>query len=328
MKRITVTGGSGFIGTNLVAYLLERGYEVQNIDKNPPKNSELVSRWESADILDFDAVREKIETFRPDILVHLAAVTDLDGNNAEYYAANTRGTANIIQISKATTSVKKVIFTSSMYVCQPGYIPKDFDDYHPHTEYGKSKVQGELMVKALTDINFEWVIVRPTSIWGPWFGIPYIDFFEIVYKGRYVDFGKACTKTYGFIDNTVFQIHQLMCSSETRGKTYYLGDMPPIQISDWANEISGLMGKGRIATVPFSLLKLAALVGDLLTKFGMKFPMTSFRLNNMTTDNVLPLENLYHTVGEAPISRTNGIKKTLAWLKEYKGYTFRNDIDI
>lgn len=36
-------------------------------------------------------------------------------------------------------SVQRAIFASSMYVCEPGYMPKDFEDYAPHTLYGKVK---------------------------------------------------------------------------------------------------------------------------------------------------------------------------------------------
>ena len=286
MTNITITGGSGFIGTNLVSYLLEKGYTVQNLDKNPPKNKKLLGCWESVDILDNKTLSSKISEFQPEILIHLAAVTDLDGSTPEYYAANTDGTANIIEICNTLGSLKKVIFTSSMYVCRPGYIPKNYDDYQPHTAYGKSKKDGELLVKAIKDVDYKWVIIRPTSIWGPWFGIPYIDFFEIVYKGRYVDFGRACTKTYGFIDNAVYQIHKLMEVENIDGPTFYIGDKPPIQISEWGNEISIEMGKGPIKTVPFVVLKIASVIGDILIKCGFKFPMSSFRLKNMTTNNI------------------------------------------
>tara|TARA_R110000744_G_scaffold256518_1_gene371989 strand:+ start:14881 stop:15852 length:972 start_codon:yes stop_codon:yes gene_type:complete len=322
MTNITITGGSGFIGTNLISYLLEKGYSIQNLDIKPPKNKKLIGYWESVDILDNKTLYTKISAFKPEILIHLAAVTDLDGTTLEYYAANTKGTENIIEICNSLDSLKKVIFTSSMYVCRPGYIPKNYDDYNPHTTYGESKVAGEQLVKAIKQSDYNWVIIRPTSIWGPWFGVPYIDFFEIVYKGRFVDFGRACTKTYGFIDNSVYQIHKLMEVENIHGQSFYIGDKPPIQISDWGNEISTEMGKGPIKSVPFSLLKLASIIGDILIKCDIKFPMSSFRLKNMTTNNILPLDNLYEVVGEPPISRNSGIKRTLSWLQQEKGYKY------
>jgi nucleoside-diphosphate-sugar epimerase len=211
-----------------------------------------------------------------------------------------------------------------MYVCQPGYIPKDFDDYKPHTLYGESKVKGEQIVKSIESQGYEWIIIRPTSIWGPWFNIPYIDFFSIVHQGKYFDFGDTCTKTYGYIENTIHQILGLIEVGGLHGKTFYLGDEPAIQISEWANEISIEMGNGPIKSIPFFLIRLAAFGGDLLSILKIKFPMTSFRLRNMTTNNVLPLANLYEIVGPTPVARLEGVKRTIRWLSDVKGYRMKS----
>lgn len=320
MKKFLVTGGSGFIGTNLVDSFINDGFEVLNLDRNKPLKEQHVPYWKGVDILDYSNLEREIVNFDPDVIVHLAAITDLNGKTMDYYNANIEGTQNIVDISKKLNSLKTVLFTSSMYVCKPGYIPRNYDDYKPHTLYGESKVKGELIVKSIKDSNFNWAIIRPTSIWGPWFNIPYIDFFNIVYQGKYFDFGRTCTKTYGFIDNTLFQIRKLIDSPKIHGKTFYLGDEPAIQISEWANEISLEMGKGGIKKIPFFLMQSAAWAGDILSKLGVKFPITSFRLSNMTTDNILPLKDLYAITGPAPVSRLSGVKKTISWLTQYKGY--------
>jgi nucleoside-diphosphate-sugar epimerase len=324
MTRFVVTGGSGFIGTNLMDALLRDGNAVLNLDRSWPLKEDHLPHWKQVDILDYKNLESEIIKFKPEIILHLAAVTDLDGKSDEYYNANVEGTQNIIDAAAKVPSVKKVIFTSSMYVCKPGFIPKDYDEYKPHTLYGESKVKGEKLVKSLQHPPYSWVIIRPTSIWGPWFKIPYIDFFNIVYQGKYFDFGKTCTKSYGFIDNTVFQIQKIIAADNVHGKTFYLGDEPPIQISEWANEISLEMGKGKIKKVPFFVMRMAAYAGDLLGKLGIKFPITSFRLSNMTTNNILPLKDLYMLTGPTPVSRLQGVRKTLDWLAEYKGFVLNN----
>ncbi|MDH4091102.1 MAG: NAD(P)-dependent oxidoreductase [Cyclobacteriaceae bacterium] len=323
MKKYLVTGGSGFIGTNVVDEFLKQGFSVLNLDRSKPVKDQHLPYWKEVDILDYPNLEAEIVKFAPDVILHLAAVTDLNGKNLDYYNANIKGTQNIVDIAAKLPSLKKVLFTSSMYVCKPGYIPKNYDDYWPHTPYGESKVKGELIVKAIHDPRYRWVIIRPTSIWGPWFNIPYIDFFNVVYHGKYFDFGKTCTKTYGYIENTVFQIQKLIANDDVHLKTFYLGDYPPIQISQWANEISIEMGKGEIRRVPFFLMRMASLVGDALTRIKIKFPITSFRLTNMTTDNILPLDELYALTGPVPVSQLEGVKKTLKWLVEYKGFKIK-----
>lgn len=323
MDRILVTGGSGFIGTNLMQSLLDDGLEVLNLDDSKPLNGDHIDFWKKVNILDKNLLEKLILDFNPDIIIHLAAVTDIIGTTREHYLANTEGTQNIIDIAAKLPALKKVLYTSSMYVCKPGFIPADYDTYAPHTTYGESKVEGEKLVKAIKDVNYDWVIVRPTSIWGPWFNIPYIDFFNIVYQKKYFDFGKACTKSYGYIGNTVNQIKKIMHAKDINGQTFYLGDDPAIQISEWANEISIEMKKGPIKKVPFFVLKTAALVGDVLTALKFKFPMTSFRLSNMTTNNVLPLENTMAISGKLPYTRIEGVRETLKWMEAEKGYTFK-----
>jgi nucleoside-diphosphate-sugar epimerase len=324
MKKFLVTGGSGFIGTNLIDTLLKENVEVLNLDRFKPEQKNQVRYWKQVDILDHDRLESEIVSFNPEVIIHLAAVTDLNGTTLEYYDANMQGTKNIVGIAKKLPSLKKVLYTSSMYVCQPGYIPKDFDDYKPHTLYGESKVKGEQIVKSIESPGYEWIIIRPTSIWGPWFNIPYIDFFSIVHQGKYFDFGDTCTKTYGYIENTIHQILGLIEVGGLHGKTFYLGDEPAIQISEWANEISIEMGNGPIKSIPFFLIRLAAFGGDLLSILKIKFPMTSFRLRNMTTNNVLPLANLYEIVGPTPVTRLEGVKRTIRWLSDVKGYRMKS----
>ncbi|RYE18676.1 MAG: NAD(P)-dependent oxidoreductase [Sphingobacteriaceae bacterium] len=165
MKKIAVTGGSGFIGTNLISKFIKDGLTVLNIDSKAPLNNKYNAYWKQVDILDYQTLEDVILSFNPDAIIHLAATTDLDGKSLEYYNTNITGTGNLIKVASRLPSLKKVLFTSSMYVCQPGYIPKGYDDYKPHTLYGQSKVQGELLVKNIQGASYDWLIVRPTSIW-------------------------------------------------------------------------------------------------------------------------------------------------------------------
>lgn len=327
-KRFLITGGSGFIGTNLIDELLSQKCQVKNIDISAPKKSNHFSIWSRIDVMDKVKLENAILEFDPEVIIHLAAVTDLNGNSSEYYRVNTEGTQNLIDVVANLKTLSKVVFTSSMYVCKPGYIPKLFSDYMPHTAYGQSKVEGEKIVNAITESKYEWVIIRPTSIWGPWFEIPYIDFFRVVFERKYFIFRKACTKTYGFIDNTVYQILKLVESDKVHGRTFYLGDNPPIPISDWAEEISFQMNKGKLLRLPYWVVWSAAKTGDLMKVFGIRFPLTTFRLRNMTTNNIIPLKEIYEIAGDLPVSRLKGVEKTINWLANHKGYKIDSFIEV
>jgi nucleoside-diphosphate-sugar epimerase len=240
----------------------------------------------------------------------------LQGEKLADYAANIEGVENVISAINDCGTVVKTVFASSMLVCKVGYIPYNYDEYLPSTIYGESKVISEKIIKNHPCISCGWTIVRPSSIWGPWFGEPYRRFFEIIMNRRYVNInGNACKKTYGFIGNTVFQIDRILfaCDDSLNKRVFYLGDIPPINISEWADEIRAELKLRPSMKVPFSIFRIAALCGDFFAKLGYKFPMTSFRLKNMTTDNILNLNDLNDAVGVPPFSRKEGIQETLKW---------------
>jgi nucleoside-diphosphate-sugar epimerase len=319
--KIIVTGGSGFIGTNLVEYHLSRGDEVCNIDIAPPRNKDHANCWQYVDLLNAKKLESRIREFAPTVIFHMAARTDLDGACVADYPANTIGVENLISSIEGLTSLNRVIFASSRLVCRIGYQPSGDEDYCPTTAYGESKVLGEQLVrKSATRIPCSWIIVRPTSIWGPWFDIPYKTFFLTIAKRRYFHPGKChVLKSFGFVGNTIFQLQSLTHAdaSAISGRTTYLADYPPIDVAEMANTIQLTLGSPPIKSVSIRLLRLAALAGDALKICGWHAPpLTSFRLQNLLTPMVHDLEFLRATVGALPYSMQQGVERTVGWLKQ------------
>jgi nucleoside-diphosphate-sugar epimerase len=314
-QNILITGGSGFIGTNAVEWFSSNKYNVLNIDIAPPKRKPHLQYWQAVDIRDKKQLTRAINDFAPVFVLHLAARTDLRGKTIDEYSSNTLGVKCVIEVLNDVPSIKRVVFTSSMYVCYPGYQPRNETDYSPHTLYGKSKVEGENIVRNIHH-NYEWLIIRPTSIWGPWFGEPYDQFFKIVIGKKYFHLGnRISTKTYGYIDNSIFQIQQLLGADQNlvNGKTFFIGDYVPYNVQEWADEIAAECHY-KIKTAPYVLFKIMAVFGDILKMMGIKFPMTSFRLHNMTTDNIQNLESTKLIIPDLPVQRIDGVSATIKWL--------------
>lgn len=320
MRKILITGGSGFIGTNLIEDLLrDNQNEFLNLDINEPKIKAHYSSWKNVDIRDKKELITIMLDFNPTEIIHLAARTDLNGKTIENYNTNIVGVENLLEAIQKLKNINRVIFTSSMYVCEPGYIPQNFEDYKPHTIYGESKVLTEEIIKK-ANLQYTYSIIRPTSIWGPYFGEPYKNFFDIVLSKKYFHMGsKACDKTYGYIDNTVYQINSLLKASvkDVNNKTFYIGDSPAYNISEWADEIANHKNI-RIPKIPFFIFRCVAYIGDVLKLMGVNFPMTSFRLKNMTTDNVHDLGLIRELAPKLPVSREDGVKKTVMWINSIK----------
>jgi len=315
--RIVITGGSGFIGHNLLVYLISKGHQVLNVDKHAPPDDAYKANWYKADVLDVHQFCDAVVKFAPDFMVHLAAKTDLSGKDLAYYDVNIHGVKNVIHVCLQCPELKRVIFASSMLVCKSGYIPENEDDYAPDTIYGESKVHTEKIIKRIGDAHFKWVIVRPTSIWGPWFKTPYRNFFDILLSNRYFRIGKkSSTKTFGYIGNCVKQIESLLFAHEACCyKIYYLGDLP-LNIDYWASEIARLAHIRKPIRLPFFLFKILAWLGDVLSVIGVYFPINSFRLKNMTTNNILDTNPIRSITPPPEIGLEVSIKETLVWIKK------------
>ena len=316
-KKILITGASGFIGTNLLEHFKKSGFEVVNLDILPPRNKKHTSLWIKTDILNLNDLIDKFNEFNPDYIVHLAARTDLNGKSIEDYSANTDGVKNFLEASYSLINLKKIIITSSMLVCEAGYKPKNMFDYKPTTIYGQSKVETEKIVWN-NPPACDWAIIRPTSIWGPWFNIPYRNFFDLLISKKYFHIGdKSCTKTYGYVGNATYQIEKILFTetSDKNDKVFYIGDETPTNIEEWANEIAEELNY-KITKLPYNAIRIAATFGDILKKLKINFPMTSFRLRNMTTNNIVDVSSTIKLAPTSPFSRKDGVKETLLWLRE------------
>lgn len=317
--RILITGASGFIGTNLLEDLLKQGHDVRNIDYKEPKIKERSNLWDNVDIVNYNEFEKKVISFSPEYIVHLAARTDLDGKTVKDYDTNVTGVENLMKIVHKAPSLKKVIIASSKFVTRNGYQIKNQFDYCPHTVYGESKVETEKKVWA-NQPQCDWCIIRPTSIWGPWFGVPYRNFFDMVMRRMYFHIGHIkCHKTYGYIGNAVYQIEQLLFNetSDLNNKVFYIGDEPAYEINEWADEIAKELGF-KVPTMPVWFVKALAKFGDFVGLFGVHFPMQSFRFGNMTNDGTNDMTNTYQIAPEMPYTRLEGTKATIKWIKEYE----------
>lgn len=321
IEKVIVTGGSGFIGTNLIEFFKSARYRPYNLDITPPLNKNHSVYWHKCDILDKKAVQYALREFEPTQVVHLAARTDLGETDSIHgYAVNFEGTKNLLRAVSETPSVQRIIISSSMLVCRLGYTPVSENDYSPPNLYGKSKVQTETITRAF-GLKTAWTIIRPTTIWGPWSTRYRDEFFTVIEKGLYIHPGfKKIMKTYGYVENIVYQIDRILHAprNQIHGKTLYVSD-PPIDLYEWVNRFSRKIRGCDIKRAPISLMRFLALFGDMVIKLGFHFPLSTFRLRNMIIDNVLDISETMAITGTSPYSLDEGITKTVEWLIDSKG---------
>jgi len=103
-----------------------------------------------------------------------------------------------------------------------------------------------------------------------------------------------------------------------KGYVCYIGDFECMSANEWSSQIRLAENKPLPIKVPIVFIRLLAIVGDLFAKCGIKFPMTSFRLNNMMTNNVIK-DQLLCPINKFPIvDMKTGVKSTIDWLNSHE----------
>jgi nucleoside-diphosphate-sugar epimerase len=177
----------------------------------------------------------------------------------------------------------------------------------------------ENIIRSANELTSSWCIARPSSIWGPWYSIPYHWFILSVARGRYVHPGRYNPpKSFGYVENYTFQTLKLLeaPAEVIQGKVFYLSDYDEFTIRAWADAIAAATSSKRIRTIPSWIMRLMALAGDALKALGWKsVPMSSFRLRNMWSDTThIPLDNTRALTGPLPFSMADGVRRTIAWM--------------
>ena len=173
--RVFVTGVGGQLGHDVVNELDRRAHEaigsdIQAVYSGVNDGSAVAAApYVQMDITDEAAVRRTVEELKPDVIIHCAAWTNVDGaeapeNREKVHQINAVGTENIARAAKAVDA--KMVYISTDYVFDgQGTRPWEPDDkcYAPLNVYGQSKLDGELAVSRILEKYF---IVRIAWVFG------------------------------------------------------------------------------------------------------------------------------------------------------------------
>lgn len=152
--KILVTGSAGMLGSSLCPILKKRTHEVYATDLIPADGIDYL------DVRSFKQVEQAIAKIRPDIVMHLAAETDVDKCELEpdhAFMTNTIGTQNVALVCQKQNIVMLYVSTIGVFYGDKIEPYNEFDIPHPANLYGLSKLEGEKIVQQLLN---KFYIVR------------------------------------------------------------------------------------------------------------------------------------------------------------------------
>jgi dTDP-4-dehydrorhamnose reductase len=158
MERLFITGGSGLLGSKFIT--ITGDYEIITTYNTNPKDNAV-----KLDITREDDVLAKIETLNPDLVIHSAALTNVDyceDHQEEADKINSQGTLNLVKACKKTDS--KLIYVSTDFVFdgKKGMYSED-EKTNPLSYYAKSKLKGEEYIQ---NSDLDYAIARVSVLYG------------------------------------------------------------------------------------------------------------------------------------------------------------------
>lgn len=260
-----VTGGSGFLGRNLLGALRAAGHRARALARSDAAAREVAARGAEparGDLDDADALAEAVRGC--DVVFHCAALAAEWAPDAEWRRHNVRGTQNVLDAARRG-GAKRVVHVSTEAVLVDGRAPLvRVDETRPLPErplrgYAASKAEAERLARAASTPSCEVVVVRPRFIWGAGDTTLLPKLVDAVRAGkfRWIGGGAHLTSTC-HVDNVCEGM--LKAAEKGRGgDVYFLTDGAPPTMREMLEAMFATQGlPGPTGSIPLGAARAAA----------------------------------------------------------------------
>jgi len=323
--KVSVTGGAGFLGSNLVDYLAGRGYQVRSLDVNRRHKGTKAQRHKEkqikeliGDIRDRRVIQEAVKDI--EIVFHLAAlVTQSNLSAADYRKVNVEGTRTLLEEAKEA-GVKRFVYCSSDSVSgRIRELPaKESDACRPENIYGITKYEAEKVVLQFQK-DLEVVIARPTRVYGPR-DFRMLQIFKSIKKKRFflVGMGKVLFHPV-YISDFLEGLELCARRENICGEIFYLGGETPLELKEFLEAIARYLNVELPAfTLSAGLAKTGAwFLEGVCSVLKITPPLTRRNLEFFLRDRSYDISKAKKMLGYKPqVAPAEGIKRTGDWYRE------------
>jgi 3beta-hydroxy-delta5-steroid dehydrogenase/steroid delta-isomerase len=324
LGRILVTGGSGFVGANLVTTLLQRGYEVRSFDRSPsplPQHPRL--EVVQGDICDPAVCAAAVDGI--DTVFHTAAIIELMGGASvteEYrqrsFSVNVGGTENLVRAGQQA-GVRRFVYTSSNSVVMGGQQILGGDETLPYTDrfndlYTETKVAAERFVLSQNGVNgMLTCAIRPSGIWGTGDQTMFRKLFENSIAGHVkVLVGRRSARldnsyVHNLIHGFILAAEHLVPGGTAPGQAYFINDAEPINMMEFARPVMEACGQAWPRVRVNGPLVRAVVTGwqRLHFRFGLpEPPLEPLAIERVYLNNYFSIAKATRDLGYRPLYTT------------------------
>ncbi|MDI1356137.1 MAG: NAD(P)-dependent oxidoreductase [bacterium] len=326
MKKILITGASGFIGSFLVEEALTRNYEVYaGIRKTSSKVYLRDARinFLELDFADRDALHKTISTAPHfDFVIHNAGITKAL-KKEDFFVSNYSYTKLLVEALLFHNNVpSKFIYMSSLAAYGPGNpvtqeAVKESDTPHPVTYYGSSKLQSETYLSLLP--NFPYLIIRPTAVYGPR-DKDFLSLFKLIRNHLELIVGSNKQQlSFVYVKDLVSAVFLAM-ESQALNRAFFVSDGKSYKSDVFGNLLKEQLGKNTLRIkVPTLLAFLIASLSE-STQYlsGIPALLNRDKLNELKAVNWnCDTTPLVREFGFKPAyDLSSGIQETIFWYRE------------
>jgi nucleoside-diphosphate-sugar epimerase len=261
---VLVTGGTGFIGSHLVELLVAGGARVRCLVRRKSSLAYLpTGRIELAygDLVSGEGLAEALQGVRT--VYHIAGVTKATAVE-RFYTGNVKATENLLAaIEDAPEKPARLVHVSSLAAMGPSAdgVPL-MEDARPRplTHYGKSKLEGERIVRNSAFAS-RTVIVRPPVVYGPRDTDVYLVF-RSASRGVALRIGSEESYfSYIYVQDLARMLVAAAAAESAAGRTYFAGNAEPASWGQFNSEVAKLAGRKihNVSVPPFMAHTLAFL---------------------------------------------------------------------
>jgi GlcNAc-P-P-Und epimerase len=317
---LTIIGGSGFIGTELLT-VFDENEQVQNLDIRI--SSDFAEKTILTDVTDLEQLTNNMKP--SDWVILLAAEHRDDVSPVEkYHKVNVEGTRNVLDVMEKK-GIRNIIFMSSVSIFGLNRNEPDEDDSpKPFNEYGKTKWLAEEVLRNWYENDKQkrtLIIIRPTVVFGRGNTGNVNNLLKQIASGRFIMVGDGRNKkSMAYVKNLVaFMLHCIK-NKMTGYHVFNFVDKPDLTTQQLVSVIQKKLGKkGLSIRLPYFLGYLVGVIFDFLAFLLRKeFPISSIRIKKFCATTQYKSKYIQQTGFNSPYSLEAGLEETIAYIPRKK----------